>query len=745
MKVICLFALSLVCFKGHAQNDTSEVNRLFEKCDEYRYSNQDSVVIFANIALKKAKEIDYKYGVSKAYWYLGDIYLGLTDFSLSNDYLDSAIAYSKEHHTPKIHVDALNIKGILYSDLSQFDKSIAYYEEGKELATSIDYPWGLNIAVSNLGVSYYYKGDLTSSLKYFLSALNNYLALEDTTNYLICLGNVASIYEETGQYNESLNLLEEGIEMSRGKEDYIYPHTELLSQKAFVFQSLKKYKESEELHLQVLAIKKEINDWKAVGRIYNNLGDLYFETGQVDKAISYSDRSIEIADSLGNERDLAAFNKSMAVILNGKGLTEKAYSYAATSISVSERIGSMELLMESYLIMAQINAKMKNFEDAYQNQIEFLNIKDSMNRVDSEQSLEELSILHHLDKKDLENEKLMEENEKERIAGLLKDEQHTKDQNQKIFLSLGLVLLLGLAVLILFAYRNKKKSNDIISLQKVEIEKQHHILGESHKEITDSINYAKRLQDAILPPLNEVQKALAQSFILFLPKDVVSGDFYWMEENDNSVFIAAADCTGHGVPGAMVSVVCSNALHRSVNEFGISSPSKILDKTRELVIETFAKSGEEVKDGMDIALCAFDKKRKLVTYAGANNPLWIARKIEHTSTEEREKSIVINDIGLIELKPSKQPVGLYAGMKDFTEQKIELFEGDTLYFFTDGFADQFGGPKGKKMKYKPFKRILLEMNETSMKEQHNLLSAQFSDWKGDIEQLDDVCVIGVKV
>jgi phosphoserine phosphatase RsbU/P len=302
-----------------------------------------------------------------------------------------------------------------------------------------------------------------------------------------------------------------------------------------------------------------------------------------------------------------------------------------------------------------------------------------------------------------------------------------------------------------------------------ELREQKHMVEEAHKEITDSIKYAKRLQDAILPPITLVQHYLPESFILFKPKDVVSGDFYWFEEvskqsaagsgrekhdrippTANCLLLAAADCTGHGVPGAMVSVVCSNALHRTVNEFGITEPAKILDKTRSLVIETFAKSDREVKDGMDISLVSLEKEsdgKMRITWCGANNPLWLVKRLERLSEEEKNDPDILfgEEAAMIELKPNKQPVGLYAGMKDFQQVEVILNPGDLFYLFTDGYADQFGGDKGKKMKYKPFKEKLLELSRVDLAAQREILATNFVNWRGDFEQIDDVCVIGVRV
>lgn len=259
-------------------------------------------------------------------------------------------------------------------------------------------------------------------------------------------------------------------------------------------------------------------------------------------------------------------------------------------------------------------------------------------------------------------------------------------------------------------------------------QKQKIIIAEKNKEITDSITYAKRLQTAILPPDSFWKKYLPQSFVLYQPKDIVSGDFYWLENVNDLVLFAAADCTGHGVSGAMVSVVCSNALNRTVKEFGITEPAKILDKTRELVLETFEKSNEEVKDGMDISLCCLNTKNNELLWSGANNPLWYIR-----------------ENNLFEIKGDKQPIGQNDNPKPFTTHNIDLQKDDTVYIFTDGYADQFGGEKGKKFMYRPLKELLLSIQNKSIAEQQEELHQKFINWKKNTEQTDDVLVIGFKI
>jgi serine phosphatase RsbU (regulator of sigma subunit) len=295
-----------------------------------------------------------------------------------------------------------------------------------------------------------------------------------------------------------------------------------------------------------------------------------------------------------------------------------------------------------------------------------------------------------------------------------------------VFFVVGILLCL---ILIFFVIR----SNMLRKQTNLELKEQKHIVEEKNKEITDSITYAKRLQEAILPSLASVKKHLPDSFVLYKPKDIVAGDFYWMNTFDNGdILVAAADCTGHGVPGAMVSVVCSNALNRTVNEFGIREPGKILDKTRELVIETFERSGAEVKDGMDISLAAIlksdDTGHKTILWAGANNPLWYIENGE-----------------LKEITANKQPIGKFDNAKPFTTHKLNLPKGSSLFLFTDGYADQFGGPKGKKFKYKQLNELILSHLSLSEDLKKKMLEERFIEWKGKNEQVDDVCVIGIRL
>jgi len=263
-----------------------------------------------------------------------------------------------------------------------------------------------------------------------------------------------------------------------------------------------------------------------------------------------------------------------------------------------------------------------------------------------------------------------------------------------------------------------------------ELKETQHQLAQKNREVIDSINYAKRIQEGVLPSDRLIKQLLPESFVLYLPKDIIAGDFYWIEVSGDCVLFAAADCTGHGVPGAMVSVVCNNALHRSMREFGLTDPGQILSKTRELVIETFEKSDRVVQDGMDISFCSWNKLTCEFLFAGANNGLYLVRGNE-----------------LQEFSGCKQPIGKFNNARPFNTTKIDVKSGDMIYSYTDGYADQFGGPgiRSKKFKYQQLKEILSGIADRSLDEQRQILADRHLAWKGNVDQIDDICIIGVRI
>lgn len=282
--------------------------------------------------------------------------------------------------------------------------------------------------------------------------------------------------------------------------------------------------------------------------------------------------------------------------------------------------------------------------------------------------------------------------------------------------------------ILLYLKNNGRSIVDVLVEQKTkEIKEKSDKISQRSKEINDSIKYAKSLQLSILPPLSKISEHLEDYFIFYRPKDIIGGDFYWFEKKDNYLIFSVSDCTGHGVPGGMVSLICSSALDKTINELNILDTNKILDKTSDIVVDSFNKNGQSINDGMDIILCKFDTTSRKLYFSGANRPLWLIR-----------------DGVLEEFKTDKRPVGKYYDEKSFTSQVIDIKSGDILYLSSDGYGDQFGGMNDSKFKTSKFKQTLLDNSYLSIKEQYRVLEETFLNWKEDKEQTDDICIFGIK-
>lgn len=294
-----------------------------------------------------------------------------------------------------------------------------------------------------------------------------------------------------------------------------------------------------------------------------------------------------------------------------------------------------------------------------------------------------------------------------------------------ILIVCGVIILLLISLLLYTRSRFRQHVAEVLANKNQEITNQ-------KDEITDSINYARRIQDSILAPMHIVKQVIPDSFILYLPKDVVSGDFYWVEEENGHRIFAAVDCTGHGVPGALMSVVGFNLLNRAVKELHLTKPSDILQQLDFGVNKLLRQSESEhtVKDGMDLSLCSYQPETRMLQYAGVFNPLYIVRNNQ-----------------IIQVKADKTPIGVNVdGVVDtYTNHEIQMQPGDMVYLFSDGYADQFGGPDGKKFKYNKLRELLVNISTLSTEEQEIRLRGEFNYWRGELEQVDDVLIIGMRI
>jgi len=597
--------------------------------------------------------------------------------------------------------DALNTQGIGFAVQSKFNFAIEKYMQALEYYEKDEDNSGTAAILNNIGILYSDMEDWEKSTEYYEKSLKIKEEIGDSLGMASTMNNLGVIYKGMAEYDKALENYSRCLSIERDNGD-ISETSSTLSNMAVVYRRLDSLTKAEQLALEAITIAQMFDDARGEMIARNVLSTINIDQELWSSALTNALIAKKFAEENDGSKELKDACHSLFTVYRTTGNNKKALENYEKYIEIRDEIQSTENQKE---IIHQ-EYKYEYEKQAAQDSIAFA----------KEQEIKEIEI------------------DKQKAEIIAK-------RNQQYALFGGVLLI---AIFAGFMYNRFK----ITRKQKGIIEEAHFELEEKNQEIMDSIAYAKRIQSAILPPNKLVKEFLPNSFILYKPKDIVAGDFYWMENKDDKILFAAADCTGHGVPGAMVSVVCNNGLNRSVREYGLSDPGKILDKTREIVIAEFEKSEEEVKDGMDIALCSISGSK--LAYSGAHNPLWIIRKGEIIETKADLSAVTSsqttkNGYTLYEVKADKQPIGKFDKSSPFQTHQFDLIEGDSIYIFSDGYVDQFGGEKGKKFKPKALRELLLSVQNESMENQKKLIDTAFEKWRGKLEQIDDVCVIGVRI
>lgn len=635
----------------------------------------------------------------------------------------------------------LNLKNYGQIDTAYFDKYDDHisdlidngnYELAQTKADSlliiskkINYKPGIAEAYNLKGIINRDQSNLRDALDNYLKALKLFEDLKIPTEVAGVQNNIGLIYAEIKEYRTALSYYfkAEKINLSGNKKNYLAINYNNI---ATCYQKLKQYSSAQIYLNKSLALRQEKQDTIGMAMAYHNIGINHQLTNEKDSAIYFFNKSLGYLGHMSPNIGHAYNYLELGNTFLQQGKLDEAEKYLLNSLKISENSELEGVKVEIYKYLSILYKQKKDYKKALTFQDLYMSSKET---IESDESKNEIL------KKELEYA-FNQKQDLQRIEADNKQSIYNAEiKSQKkltMYAIIGLVILSGLVLIVLRSYNHKRKANFIISKQK-------EIVEHKNKEILDSITYAKYIQNALLPSDRAIEQSGLNCFVLFRPKDIVSGDFYWMHTDssapaDKEIYIAAVDCTGHGVPGALVSVVGNNGLNRCVKEFGIRDTGKILDKLSELVEETFAGSVNELQDGMDMSLLKIVRHPggsvAHIQWSGANNPLWIIRKGR----------------GMVEeIKANKQPIGKFSDRKPFAIHEMELHKGDKVFLFTDGYADQFGGPNGKKFKYKQLEDVLLETNNLSLVDQKMALSDIFDAWKGDHEQVDDVCFIGIEI
>lgn len=465
-----------------------------------------------------------------------------------------------------------------------------------------------------------------------------------------------------------------------------------------------------EYHLKALAIREVKNDPAQLAITYNNLGLVYKNKNDIKKALFYLRKSLAIKIKIKDKTISAAYN-NLSIVFRKAGIFDSSIYYSQLAVKEGVILKKHLVLAEAIMALAKTYDTINNYKMALHYYKRLKVIEDSVKKDDIDLAFQELQSKYESDKKDGD---LKLQSESLKTAEAL----NSRKNILIILSSIALILALVAAIFIFRSYKQSKKNAFQLGFK-------NRIIEEKNKEITDSINYAKNIQQSLIT--NEIVFAdnLKDHFILYLPKDIVAGDFYWAHKVANEFIIVCADCTGHGVPGAFMSLMGIGYLKEVIIQKGLTQPDLIFNEMRERIIEGFGTN--ENKDGMDATLIKINGLNLEVV--AANNSIWIIRK---------DETIVV--------KPDKFPVGMYVGeKKPFTLNKVQLQPNDLVLMYTDGYGDQFGGPNNKKFKHKTMEKLLIENQNLSMGELKKLLHETLLQWKGGYDQVDDILVIGFRV
>ena len=613
--------------------------------------------------------------------------------------------------------------GYAYLINGKLDLAIENFLLGLEIQMSIGDLEGAAISLNNIGQAYDRKGELEKALNYYHESMMIQERIGDKRGLAISLNNIAIIYKNQNNIEKALEYYELSYKIREELNNEVGMAGSLNNIGTLYYHQLE-YEIALMYYQRSLDIRERINDERGVAYSLHNIGSVYYDIGEYENALDCFKTSLEIRTRLNIIDGIAESQIDVAKIYFVQGYIEQARVLVEEALDTFQSLGFPREIERASGLLAEIYEKEHRSGDALQMYKLSRLMQDSLENDQLQRAVLTQQARYEYEKQKAEDD-LAHEKEL-----LIKEEEKRIREITMIATFGGLILLSAFLIFVFNRLRITKQQRDEISNQKKEIE-------EKNKEITDSITYAKRIQSAILPSDKKISSLLSHVFVYYRPKDIVAGDFYWLEETEDLIFLAVADCTGHGVPGAMVSVVCNNGLNRAVREFGLRDTGKILDKTREIVVSEFELSNEEVKDGMDIALISIPKntfQQELdqirINYSGAHNPLWVIRNGANQ---------------IEEIKGDKQPIGEFIMKRPFTSHEIVLNHGDQIYIFSDGYADQFGGPLRKKYKSKSFKELLIRNSDLNEEKQLNSIVSEMTEWMQDIPQIDDFCIIGLKV
>ena len=647
------------------------------------------------------------------------------------------------------------------------ENAINYGKKAIELANKTGYNEGLVKAYSFTGVAYRNTGNYPEAFDFYFKGLELAKKYDIPEQQGYAYINLANLYLYQENAHEAMSGLKNALEIANTIQN-----NEMIS---YCYLNLGRAEmlngnlDSAKTHfLSSLEIRQAMNDEGKIAVTYKYLADVYTARNNFEIALEYYNKSLG-GIKKNNDLDLLAdiYNKTATLYLNQKQYA-KSIENAKKSLKVSKQIGSKLRVRNAYQTFAEIYKATANYQKESQKLEMVLKYNDSL-------------FNQQLSEKILNIQYSMEQERKQHQIDILNAQ---KNSQRSFIIVLGVSLLFGVFFLIISLRLNilRRKANKLLKQQKsdilykneelnnqneeiqtiadslteanIEISLQKEEVEKSHAQMTSSINYAKRIQSAILPDKGSLSALFPEHLVIYKAKNIVSGDFYWVKKIRNHSVIAVADCTGHGVPGAFLSMLGITLLNEIVRRDDIANTSTVLNRLREQIKSSFKQTGKhfEHKDGMDMAICAINNENLQMHYSGANNPVYIIRKnfaenkeLVNNSRIRIHRTEECKEHTLIEIRPDRQPIGSYIKESPFTDIEFNLQKGDSVFLFSDGYYDQCNGETGKKFNNASFRSFLLSLANKPMDEQQQILNDAFINWKGNREQVDDVLVLGLKI
>ncbi|HVA97538.1 MAG TPA: tetratricopeptide repeat protein, partial [Bacteroidia bacterium] len=662
-------------------------------------------------ALVLAQQSNFVFGEVMSYILMGYTYdtMGKYQVAIAKDEEGLKIALAN-NLTERIAAFYGNI-GTINMELGNGAEGIKNYQLSIKYAESIGNVRIQILCSSNIGGAYFEEANYILSEKYFLKSKLLAEKIGDKKGIATSYYTLGAIYNIQNDYKAALVSMQKALEIQKSineNQDMIGTYINI----GVVYHELGKDSDAIKNYDSALILATKFGDKRDISDCNFHMGELYEGEKQYEKALTKINISSTICEEIGNKSGLASVYNAEASLYFKMNKIKEAINYYSKGQILAIKINKQLSLQDAYNGLADSYYELKDYKKAYDYFKLYSTLKDTLLNQANNKQLTQMNLAYESDKKDKEIELLNKDSEL-RTADLTHQKTITR------VAEIGLTLLVIFSLLLYSRFRLTRKQKDIIELQKK-------IVDEKNKDITDSIHYAYRIQQALLVSENYLKKQLSEYFILYQPKDIVSGDFYWASHTESKFLIAAGDSTGHGVPGAFMSMLGINFLNEIVIEKKEIEPDKILNELRKNIINALnpADAKEESQDGVDMILCSFDFNKKVLQFSASNRPLWIVRKSSDNSSDKPQ---------ILEFKPDKFPVGKHSNdTKPFTLQTVQLQKDDIVYAFSDGYVDQFGGKDGKKFKYKQLQEILIANYHKPLSEQKEMLSQLFQNWKGNL-------------